>query len=239
MSDIDAGSFDAEVVPEEKSVAVVLPDIAAMDDETKAGLGFELEKQILDDSQQVMARYLRIGRNLHLVSKNHLYKQLGHDSFDEWRAQPGLNVSRATSYALMKVFEVFVERLKVDVKRLEGVDWTKLYAVSQFVNGENVEDYLEKVKNLSRTDLQREAALTRARLAGKTPTEAEAQVATLDIVREACPINCGAKCSLIDADQDAAVESFKKYLGRWKSLSARIKSLFGTDIKAAKHEQKA
>lgn len=235
---IGADSFEEET-PAAESQALVVPEISKLSDEDKASAGHALEQEIIDDSQQVMARYLRIGRNLHLVSKNHLYKLLGYESFDEWRAQPEMGLSRATSYALMKVFDTFIERLKVDYKRLEGVDWTKLYAISQFVNAENVEDYLEKVKTLSRTDLQREAALTRARLKGKTETEAEAQVAVLDIVREACPINCGSRCSLIDNDHDAAVSAFKKYLGRWRSLSARIKSLFGTEIKAAKHERKA
>lgn len=223
---IDAGAFDAEVVPEEHGL-VQAPDIASMNDEDKAGVGHALEQEILADSQQVMARYLRIGRNLHLVSKNHLYKQLGYDSFEEWRAQPEMNVSRATAYALMKVFEVFVERLKVGLKELEGVDWTKLYAISQFVNPENIAEYLEKVKSLSRTDLQREAALTRARLAGKTPTEAEDQVAVLDIVRRACPVSCGQKCVIINSDEDAAVATFKKFLGGWKSLGVAVKSIYG------------
>ncbi|NIM21265.1 MAG: hypothetical protein GTN64_02405, partial [Candidatus Latescibacteria bacterium] len=57
-------------------------------------------------------------------------------------------MSRATSYALMKVFEVFIERLKVDADRLAGVDYTKLYNISQFVTAENVDEFLTKVKSL-------------------------------------------------------------------------------------------
>ncbi len=221
MSEAESGSIAVKEQP---------TSIETMNDEQKATFGHALEQEIVDDSRQVMARYLRIGRNLHIVSKNKLYEQLGYETFESWRAQPEISLSRATSYALMKVFEVFIERLKVDADRLAGVDYTKLYNISQFVTAENVDEFLTKVKSLSRSDLQREIAIIRAQKQGKTVAQAEESVATLDIVREACPINCGAKCGLIDADHDVAVEAFKKYLGKFKSLSARIKGLFGTQV---------
>ena len=241
MSEAPADAFEEEgtlpvvAVAQEEATKI---DIAALPEEQKAVLGHDLENQIIEDGQHVMARYLRIGRNLFTVSKNTLFKPLGYETFDEWRAQPEMNLSRSTSYALMKVFEVFVDNLKVEHSKLAGIDWTKLYNVSPFVTQENVEEFLDKVRVLSRTDLQREVALMRARSKGKTEAEAEATLNVLDIVREACPINCGGKCGLIDADHDKAVGEFKKYLGRLKGLHAKIRSLFGTPLKRTrKHEQ--
>lgn len=228
-----------EIVPEKPSTAVAPPtvDFSTLNDAEQAEVGQSLEKQILDDSSQVMARYLRIGRNLYVVSKNKLYEKMGHGTFDEWRAQPDLNLARATSYALMKVFETYVEKLGVSPDRLSGLDWTKLYAVAQFVNPSNVDEFIEKVRNLSRTDLQSEISAARALAMGKTPTQAAAQQAVIDIVREACPIGCGTKCGLISSDEDAAVIAFKKFLGGWRGLSAKIKGLYGKPISATKQHE--
>jgi len=243
MSEVSADAFNDETPASDKPITIVPSidahqalDISALSDEQKATVGHNLQEEITEDSKHVMARYLRIGRNLRVFARNQLYAKLGFDSFDEWRAQPELNLSRSTSYALMKVFEIFVERLKVMPQRLQNIDWTKLYGLSRVVTAENVDDYLSKAETLSRTDLQRELSLVKARLAGKTEVEAEAQQDVLDFARQCCPINCGAKCSLIDADQDAAVESFKKFLGKWKSISARIKSLFGKPIATRQNE---
>lgn len=228
---------EAEVIEKPK----VLPkDIASLTDEQKAEIGHGIQTEIIDDGRHVMARYLRIGKNLYAVAKYTLYKQLGCDTFDEWRAQPELQLSRATSYALMKVYEVFVEKLQVKHERLTGLDWTKLYNVSRLVTAENVDEMLTKVETLSRADLQRELSATRARLSGKTPSQADAHVADLDFVRECCPIGCGTTCSVINKDEDTAIKSFKTFLGKWKSIHARIKSLFGQSYKKKvkkKHEQ--
>jgi hypothetical protein len=179
-----------------------------------------------------MARYLRVGRNLYMVSKNKLYEHMGHATFEEWRAQPDLNLARATSYALMKVFETFVERLQVPVDKLEGLDWSKLYLVSQFANPKNVDEFIEKVRLLSRADLQIEINTLRAISRGQTPAQAAAQQPVLEVIRESCPIGCGAVCSRISDDPDAAVMAFKKFLGGWRNLQLKIKGLVATLVSA-------
>lgn len=215
-----------------------LIEVAKMSDQEKAEAGHALEQQIADDSAQVMARYLRIGRNLHFMAKSKLYESLGFQTFDAWRAQPDLNLSRATSYALMKVFETFIDRLKVDQGRLSGIDWTKLYNIAQFCTPENVDEMLSKAESLSRTDLQREVSTMRALAKGQSPAQTQAHLDALDVLRESCPIGCGAKCGLINADEEAAVKAFKIFLGKYKSLSAKIRSLFGKNITAsAQHGQ--
>ena len=205
-------------------------DFSSLTTDEKTEVGMTMEKQVLEDSSQVMARYLRIGRNLYVISKNKLYENMGHASFDAWRAQPDLNLARSTSYALMGVFETFVERLGVDPVRLAGLDWTKLFAVSKFVNPNNIDEFLEKVRLLSRTDLASEITNLRALASGQTPAQAAAQQSIIDTVKMACPIGCGAKCGLISQDEDAAVVAFKKFLGNWKALSAIIKGLYGKAV---------
>lgn len=215
---------DAEVVDKKEPAQI---DISSLTDEQKAEVGTNIQTEIIEDGRHVMARYLRIGKNLYFVAKYHLYKQLGADTFDEWRAQPELQLSRSTSYALMKVFEVFIEKFKIDHDRIAALDWTKLYNISSLCTAENVDEMLTKVETLSRADLQREISETKARLAGKTQSQATAHVADLDFVRECCPIGCGTTCPVIKQDEDAAVVAFKKFLGKWKSISARIEGLFG------------
>lgn len=208
-------------------------DFSDLKPKDRAALGLELEEQIQDDSKQVMARYLRIGRNLFLISKHKLYEQMGHSSFEEWRAQPELNLARSTSYALMKIFDVFVERLRVSPDRLSGLDWSKLFAICAVVTPENVDEYLEKVRLLSRSDLQSELSLTKAIAGGKTQTEAETQQVILGVIREACPIGCGGKCPQIAVDEDAAVVAFKHFLGGWRGLQLKVKGLFATMLQAS------
>lgn len=219
-----------------QALAAPVVDFSSLSDSEQAQVGGELERQVQDDSAQVMARYLRIGRNLYLISKHKLYEKMGHASFDGWRAQPDLNLARSTTYGLMKVFETFVERLRVDPDKLAGLDWTKLYAVARFVDPSNVDEFIEKVRTLSRTDLQSEISNLAAIAQGKTPAQAAAQQAVIDVVREACPIGCGAKCGLIQADEDAAVVAFKKFLGGWRGLSAKIRGLYGKTLSPAQNQ---
>lgn len=225
----------AEIVEKPKGLP---KDISKLTDEQKAEVGHGIQNEIVDDGRHVMARYLRIGKNLYAIAKFSLYKQLGYDTFDVWRAQPELQLPRSTSYALMKVYEVFVEKLQVKHERLTGLDWTKLYNISRLVTAENVDEMLTKVETLSRADLQRELSETRARLSGKTQAQAESHVADLDFVRECCPIGCGTTCAIIAKDEDMAVKSFKTFLGKWRSIHARIKGLFGKSKAKSNPEKK-
>lgn len=215
-------------------------DFSKMTKEEQAELAFQFQSEIIEDGVHVMARYLRIGRNLYLVSKQKLFERMGYGSFEEWRAQPEMNMSKATSYGLMKVFDVYIEKLRVSPSKLEGMDWTKLLTVAPFVNAGNVDEYLDRVRSLSRADLQSEMSRLRALAQGKTPKQAEEQQDVLDIVRQACPIQCGMTCKMIKDDEERAVQSFRKFLGTYKGLSAKIRTLFGRNFGIEqKHEPKA
>jgi hypothetical protein len=201
-----------------------------MSEEEKAVVGHSLEQQIIEDGTHLMARYLRIAKNLHAVSKNDLFKQLGYDSFEQWRAQPELKLSRSTAYALIKIYDVYMAQLGVDSEKLRHMDWTKLYAASRFVNQNNVEDMLEKMRTLSRSDFNQELAALRIAEGGGSESQSQETVDVLNIIRECCPVQCGQKCQHIDNDYDVAVDSFKKFLGGWKSLGLKIKSLYGKTL---------
>lgn len=238
MGDFEAMEFEDETPtatappppsPEPSRAVAVTNALAALTDDDKAVLAARLEGEIAEDARQVMARYLRIGANLRLVQKEAIYGQLGYDTFNQWLAQPEFSLSRSTAYALIRVFEVFVEQLQVDPQKLAHLDYSKLYTISQVVTRENVDDFLVKVGTLSRSDLQKEVQLLTGR-AGKPLSQAEDDLATLDIIREACPVNCGMRCQYIAEDHDAAILAFRKFLGGWRSLTARIKGLYGQDI---------
>jgi hypothetical protein len=240
--ELDAGELiiGADVSVGADGTVIMIPapiNFATLTDAEQAIVGAAIEKQIESESSQINDKYLRLGRSLYLVLKNRLYEKMGHATFNEWRAQPELKLERSTSYALLKVYETFVERLQVPTDKLSGLSWSGLYAVSRFVNPTNIDEYLEKVRLLSRTDLQAEVSMARAIASGQTPAQAAAQQSVIDTVRECCPIGQGGACGFINGKEDAAVVAFKKFLGGFRGLTLKIKSLHATLVSApAQHE---
>ena len=107
-----------------------------------SGLDFELAKELT-----------------HLKKDKNFRKLMGDEKFS-WKAfvaQPELqplNISKANR--LVCIYDNFVIRLGVPEQDLKGIDTHSLHRLATVVDKDTVEEWLEKAKNLSRSDLYRE-----------------------------------------------------------------------------------
>lgn len=98
--------------------------------------------------------YFIMGKLLTENKRNGLYKLLGHQTFEAYLAIPEISFHRTTAYKYMKVYSEFVEYYKIKESELVGVDLDKLYLILPYIDKTNVEDWLEKARTLSRSDLR-------------------------------------------------------------------------------------
>ncbi|MEM5784973.1 MAG: hypothetical protein QW469_00340 [Candidatus Aenigmatarchaeota archaeon] len=94
------------------------------------------------------------------IWKNKDWNALGFDSFKDYCEAPiesgGLGISRAWAIQMAEVYQKYVKELKVPEKKIVLASPRKLYEIRKIVNEKNVEEWLNKVVNLSLEDLERE-----------------------------------------------------------------------------------
>lgn len=111
--------------------------------------------------------FLTMGHLLWTNKKENYWRSLGHESFDEFIAEPEVGLSPSMVYGVMQVYETFILKLARPVDEVAQIDYTKLTAIVPVTNAENVRDWLDKAANLSRSDLRTEVAEAQ----GKAPKE--------------------------------------------------------------------
>lgn len=94
------------------------------------------------------------------IWKNKDWSVLGFETFKDYCEAPvnsgGLGISRAWATQMAEVYQRYVKELGVDEQHLLLTSPRKLYEIRRLVNKNNVNDWLEKIKNLSLEDLERE-----------------------------------------------------------------------------------
>jgi len=98
--------------------------------------------------------YFIMGKLLTENKRNGLYKLLGHQTFEAYLATPEISFHRTTAYKHMKVYSELIEYYKIKEADLQGIDQDKLYLILPYVDKTNIQDWLEKARTLSRSDLR-------------------------------------------------------------------------------------
>lgn len=102
---------------------------------------------------------LELAKHLAYLHENKRYKIImGYDeaSWTSFVAQAELQpMTYEKSYRLMKIYNVYVKELGLKPKHLVGVDTNSLYRLAGEVNERNIDDWLRKARELSRSDLRR------------------------------------------------------------------------------------
>jgi len=130
---------------------------------------------------------MEMAKELAYQKRDGRYKIIMGDEDASWRsfvAQPDLQpltVSKADR--LVKVYETYVEKLRIRPVDLVNIDSNSLLRMANFVTPENVQEWLDKAKYNSRSDLYREIRF------GKI-NESECEHPKGFIVKRECPI-CG------------------------------------------------
>lgn len=94
------------------------------------------------------------------------YKLLGYDSFEEFLADPDISMRRSTVYNYIRIYELFVERLKLDEAMLAEIGTRRLQLVSPVVENDPKE-WMSKARELSRSDLAEEVRIAKGEGGGE------------------------------------------------------------------------
>ncbi len=94
--------------------------------------------------------YLELGGILFVINKNSWFGQ--YDSFKEYVIETFGFAERKAKY-LISIYEHLVEA-QIPWEKVQGIGWTKLKDLAPHLTLENVDEWAEKAKNLSVTELQ-------------------------------------------------------------------------------------
>ena len=113
--------------------------------------------------------FLYIGQELKKIKEEKLYRYLGegspeYESFDEFIKSPEINLELRKAYYLIQIYTVFCEQLGYEPEQLGGLYWTSLRTLLPVVKKDNVEELVEKAKNLTRGHLALEVRQLRSGL---------------------------------------------------------------------------
>lgn len=121
--------------------------------EKKGGEAYVIHEIILSCKERILRDFWKLAHALKISRDKSHYKVLGYETFREYLATPEISMSEGHASKLIKNLEVWVERYQLSQRKLNGIDTEKLYLASQVATEENHEEWLEKARTLSRSDL--------------------------------------------------------------------------------------
>jgi hypothetical protein len=148
-----------------------------------AELSFQYFEEIKNLLRTHNALFFEIGKQLKIFRDNKYYEYLGDGGYDSWHSFLGsgeLGIGRSTAHAYIQLYEVYIEQYGFTREEMAEIPYDKLRMVLPHVNATNsrqeVEEWVEKAKVLSRSDLMIESNII-------LPTEKYTKVVKCD--------NCG------------------------------------------------
>lgn len=114
--------------------------------------------------ESVTRGLLDIGKILSAIKRDDLFYP-NYDSFEEFLAIPELSFSRSTAYKAMAMYLVFEEKYRIADKILD-IESDKLNKIIPILTDGNVDEWIDKARALSRSDLIEEIK----QFKGESPT---------------------------------------------------------------------
>lgn len=108
---------------------------------------------------------LVLGEIFWRIREKKLYQSILGDkeaTFSQYIAQPEIGKSKGHISKLISIYLKYIKELKLRYKDIIGLDIERLYMIIRAVDEKNVDEWLSKIKTLSRSDIFRE-------LKGKNP----------------------------------------------------------------------
>ena len=97
---------------------------------------------------------MELGEELYWFEEKKQYKEIGHETFNAYLADPDVDISRIAAFKLKGIFQTYISELKVYPDILLQAGWTKLDVIRPFVNKDNVNEWISNAVTLSRGDLK-------------------------------------------------------------------------------------
>lgn len=104
-----------------------------------------------------------------LIAENIEYgywQKLGFESFTDFVGQSNFSFTKRTAYNYVDLWKMFC-KFAIDMDRFTEIPYSKLLKLKDIITEENLEEWLEKAKTLSRTDLELEVKETGCQISGK------------------------------------------------------------------------
>lgn len=120
----------------------------------KGRLAFENCQNIISLKSNIGKDFLKLAFLLIANHDNKYYEVLGYNTWEEFLAIPEISMSRSFAYKLMQVNHIWIEKYNVSQENLICIETEKLYLAGTQATKDNYEEWLEKAKTLSRSDIR-------------------------------------------------------------------------------------
>ena len=99
-----------------------------------------------------------MGAYLDIIIEKKLYKQKGYDTFNEYMGQPEIPMELRTAQAIVAVYKNYFkgECNQPHIDDLTEIGYTKLERIIQFKEKDNFDEWIEKARTHSLSDLNAE-----------------------------------------------------------------------------------
>jgi hypothetical protein len=147
----------AELRRERESAAAAQPPAKAETiGEAPARAAHEVAERITNNVQAMRTLWIVIAEDLFRFNELEMYRDLGYTSFEQWLAEPDVDLSRRTVYSLLEVWRELVINKGVKPDELKNVGWGKVQEVLPAVRRGQVtpQEALSDAETLTRGDLR-------------------------------------------------------------------------------------
>ena len=108
---------------------------------------------IVKCKEGVIRHFLLLAQYLKECRDSGYYSQLGYENFKEFLSLPEISLSQGYVTKLITAYEVWHEKFGVSQEKLQNIDVEKLYLASQIAGDDDHEEWLDRARELSRSDL--------------------------------------------------------------------------------------
>lgn len=124
----------------------------------KNGIAREADKNLRKWQQIGSIAYLYQGEELYYIKKDELYRYLGESpEYESWEFYlQSRHLDYRKAQYLIKIYSTFCLSFGFKPEELSDVHWTSLRALLPVAREENVQELVEKARNLTRTHLEME-----------------------------------------------------------------------------------
>ena len=129
-------------------------DRTGMDSSQIADEAFTNHQLIIKIKQSITKDFWNLAIMLKINRDRRYYKTLGYETFEEYLGTPEISLSRGYVYKLIKNYELWVQKYHVSLAKLNEIDSEKLYLAGMIATKDNYNEWLEKAKTLSRSDIK-------------------------------------------------------------------------------------
>jgi hypothetical protein len=133
-----------------------MTDIQQTGEALAAEQAFNVETRIRQTVQAMRAGWIILSEDLYQFHQQEMWRDLGHDGFEEWLAAPDIGLSRRMVYHLIDIWRELVVKAGADPEVLKRVEPARLHEVLPAIRRQQVslDRALGDAQALSANDLR-------------------------------------------------------------------------------------